>query len=805
MNPNPTPRSLIVLAIAALILTTTGWAAAFITPDTLVPETERAWPREFADGDLTFTVYQPQVESWNGRKLEARCAVSVQNKANPQPSYGVVWFEARSDVDKERRMVALSDFKMTKSTFPAQAKTGAGPADFLKTKLPETTREIALDRLETALAVTQAESATRSVPLKNDPPKIIFSEKPAILVLIDGTPALRDTQAQSIKRIINTRACILFDTSSGTYYLFVRNGWLSATNINGPWAQSSNPPATLIPIKDAAVAAHIVDTYSDSDSATPTGGATSYAPVVVYVSTTPAELIELTGKPALQPISNTQLLQVTNTTGDVFMNVANQNYYVLVSGRWFQSKSLDGSWTFVPADKLPPDFAKIPENHPKGDVLVSVAGTEQAKEAIIANTIPQTAQVKRSEAKLAVSYDGPPSFKPIETTSMQYAANTQTPVIQISPQAFYAVENGIWFTAPSAAGPWTVAASVPPTIYTIPPSSPVHYVTYVQTYAATPEVVYVGYTPGYYGTCVAAAGTVVYGTGYYYPPYVGTAWYGYPYTYGCGAAFGWGAATGAAVGFGVGMAVGACCHPWWGPVGWNTWHGYGYGAYGHYGNVNFNNVNVYNHWGNTVVNNHWGNTNINNHVGNTNINNHIGNTNINNHVGNTNINNHVGNTNISNRVGNNNVNNRVGNNNINNRAGENNFNNRAGDANRNNLYSDHNGNVYRQNGDGSWDRNNNGNWQKHDGNDANRQGLNRDAQARTTGDQRSNNWQQSRGNGSGGEGNRGGEANRGGQGGGSFGGGNRGGEGGGSRGSGGFRGGGGSRGGGGGHGGGGRR
>jgi len=45
--------------------------------------------------------------------------------------------------------------------------------------------------------------------------------------------------------------------------------------------------------------------------------------------------------------------------------------------------------------------------------------------------------------------------------------------------------------------PWVVAASVPAVIYTIPASSPLHYVTYVRIYEATPQVVYVGYTPGY--------------------------------------------------------------------------------------------------------------------------------------------------------------------------------------------------------------------------------------------------------------------------------------------------------------------
>ena len=59
-------------------------------------------------------------------------------------------------------------------------------------------------------------------------------------------------------------------------------------------------------------------------------------------------------------------------------------------------------------------------------------------------------------------------------------------------------------------GPWAVAASVPAVIYAIPPSSPVHYVTYVRVYAATPQVVYVGYTPGYTGTIVSVDGVVVY-------------------------------------------------------------------------------------------------------------------------------------------------------------------------------------------------------------------------------------------------------------------------------------------------------
>ena len=58
-----------------------------------------------------------------------------------------------------------------------------------------------------------------------------------------------------------------------------------------------------------------------------------------------------------------------------------------------------------------------------------------------------------------------------------------------------------------------MATAVPTEIYRIPASSPIHYVTYVHVYGFTPQVVYVGYTPGYMGTVVTPYGTVVYGTG----------------------------------------------------------------------------------------------------------------------------------------------------------------------------------------------------------------------------------------------------------------------------------------------------
>src|SRR4029077_14912229 len=130
------------------------------------------------------------------------------------------------------------------------------------------------------------------------------------------------------------------------------------------------------------------------------------------------------------------------------------------------------------------------------------------------------------------------------------------PIIQVD-GAFYGVKSGVWFTAPQITGPWVIATAVPPAIYMIPASSPLHYVTYVRIYSYTPQVVYVGYTPGYMGTVITPEGTVVYGTGYANDPRSGSASKPTPLTYGIAAAPIYSPAVGFTFGFALGLATSA--------------------------------------------------------------------------------------------------------------------------------------------------------------------------------------------------------------------------------------------------------
>lgn len=516
--------------------------------------TDKGWPRTFSSGATSFSVDQPQIEHWKDNRFEARAAVAVTTGQSKQPGYGVVWFAARTEIDKVNRLVTMSDFVVTKTSFPATPDRAAAYQNLLQTQVLKTAEVIALDRLLAELAITQARTSGSGYQLKNDPPEIFFSTQPAILVLIDGEPVLRPVKETKLNRVINTRLLILQHQATGKYYLHLMDGWMESDAAVGPWTVAWNTPSDLKKALAAAAESKQVDLLDGSSDKRPSlsEAAKQNALPVIYTSQKPAELLQSQGEPRFTPIEGTDLLFVTNSENDIFLDTIKQERYVLISGRWFRGKSMNGPWEHVPGDWLPTDFARIPPTHEKASVLASVAGTPQAKEALIANEIPQTATISRSTATLTVDYDGQPEFSPIENTTLKYAVNTSTPVIAVNAGSYYAVTNGVWFVAKSARGPWAVATAVPAAIYTIPPSSPVHKVTYVKVYGSTTDAVYVGYTPGYYGTVVSSSNVVVYGTGWYYRPYIGSYWVGSSYTYGYGAGFTWSTYGGWGVAYGTG-------------------------------------------------------------------------------------------------------------------------------------------------------------------------------------------------------------------------------------------------------------
>ena len=536
-------------------------------------------------------MFQPQVERWDGNVVEFRAAVQVNPSGSKQEAFGVIWASAHTTVDRVSRMVGFDELKLLRSNFPSLSDNGAGlVADLGTFFVTNPARPMSLDRLQASLVAAQAQTPS-GVPVRTDPPQIIVSTSPALLVMIDGAPVVKPVSETGLERVLNTRALIL--RSGSTFYLHAYDGWLQAATLEGPWTRARAPRgADALAAKLAQTG--VTDLLDGGPNAQPKPTLDKEVPVI-YVSQSPAELIVFSGQPAFSPLADTGLLRASNTTADVLVDTTDNRYYSLISGRWYRAAAMSGPWSYVANDALPASFARILADSPAGAVLASVAGTPQAQEAVIANSIPQTASVPlKNGPRFTPTFDGPPQYRAIDGTTLSYVVNAPMPIVRVDATSFYAVQSGVWFTAPSVTGPWIVAKAVPPAIYSIPLSSPVHYVTYVRIYGATPTVVYVGYTPGYTGTVVATSGVVVYGTGYTYAPWVGTVYYPVPVTYGVAAQPIYNPAVGFAFGFAVGVALANPYYHWgtpyYHPAYWGT---------PCCGTV-ARSANVYGQWGNTV-------------------------------------------------------------------------------------------------------------------------------------------------------------------------------------------------------------
>jgi len=599
MKPSRIATALFIVLVAAQGSLTAAFAQnapAAAAPSAALPADP--WPRDVSIPSAAILVYQPQVNKWDGNQIDFRAALAIKPTGAQQETFGVVFATARTQVDKVTRMVVFEDLKITKADFPTLPNRGAVYTAELQRQFATDLRTISLDRLEASLAAAGIKPP--AVPVNNAPPQVIISYSPAILVPIDGAPVLKPVPNHSrVQRVINTRALILQGGFGNMYYIHVYDGWLAADSITGPWTQAALGPLqrnVADSIAQELSKAGSVDLLDGGPKANPKPSLVNGVPAI-YTAQGPAELVVFNGQPDFAPIVGTQLLWASNTTNDVLIDTTSNNYYVLLAGRWFRSAALTGPWTFVASNAVPADFAKIPPGSLAGAVLPSVAGTPQAQEAMIANTIPQTATVPLTNGpKLTPNFDGPPQYSQIPGTPLTYVVNASVPLIQVDPNAYYAVSAGVWFTATQLTGPWVVARSVPAVIYTIPPSSPLHYVTYVRIYEATPTVVYVGYTPGYLGTVIEPSGTVVYGTGYVYSPWIGAVWYPAPVTYTVAAAPIYNPYVGFTFGFAMGLATAAWTTPYYGYYG-----AYYHPAYwGGYPCCASASANVYGHWGNTV-------------------------------------------------------------------------------------------------------------------------------------------------------------------------------------------------------------
>ncbi len=94
----------------------------------------------------------------NSRRAQLSQVTEGQGK---QPSFGVLWFNARTEIDKVNRLVTFSNFKVTRLNFPSTPYRAAAYESALQTRVSEKAEVIALDRLLADMAANQTAKSER--------------------------------------------------------------------------------------------------------------------------------------------------------------------------------------------------------------------------------------------------------------------------------------------------------------------------------------------------------------------------------------------------------------------------------------------------------------------------------------------------------------------------------------------------------------------------------------------------------------------------------------------------------------------
>ncbi len=173
------------------------------------------------------------------------------------------------------------------------------------------------------------------------------------------------------------------------------------------------------------------------------------------------------GNPILTAIEKTDLMAVINTPFPMVFRKTDKTYYLIGKETWYRSRNVSGQWQET--------------NNPPADVAALEREASDDEDAEVSVTSGMLVFGATEPTEL-LSIRGDPQFVPFPGNNLMVVKNT---------------DNN----------------------------------TYVYIYDSTPDVVYVGYTPGYTG-CYIHHGVIVYGTGYHYRPWYRHYYYPRPFTYG---------------------------------------------------------------------------------------------------------------------------------------------------------------------------------------------------------------------------------------------------------------------------------
>ena len=249
-------------------------------------------------------------------------------------TFGVIFATARTQVDKVARTVVFEDMQDHQDRLPdaAESRRRLRARAARRNSRRKVTHDLA--RPAAVVARGRRRQAADGRGAEQSAAGASSATRRRILVPIDGAPVMkpvpdrlavparhqhaRADPAGRARRQLSSSTC----TTAGSCRRRSTGPWTQAVPAAGRRRQPSRSSSRRPASSTCSTAAPRPIPKPSLANGVPT----------IYTSQVPAELIVFKGQPDFVPIVGTQLLWASNTTSDVLINTANNNYYVLLVG-----------------------------------------------------------------------------------------------------------------------------------------------------------------------------------------------------------------------------------------------------------------------------------------------------------------------------------------------------------------------------------------------------------------------------------------------------------------------------------------
>jgi len=347
MNPGP------ALLAASLVLAGTLAPAA--------PSPAPSWPVEIRAGEPSIALHRLQIESQEGEAVRAKAAVVVRDKGLPSRT-GAIWVSARTDAAAETSRLQLCDLTVVKGSFPSERDGGTALVEAVGAALARETScgAPSLPPLPAGAAPALAPGpslapAPSLVPAPSpDTPRVVFTDRPAVVVHLDGEAEIRPVEGTSWLRVVNTRSLVLQDKGTSRFFTPVAGRWLVGPGLGGDWGFAKHFPPGLDALATKLSLENGLDLATQPADDVRAWLRAGKAPAVVFF-TRPTVVLRASERRTAVP---------GNLDAELHHDAASSRFFLRADGAWYRARSREGPWKRVAVDAVPKEFGARRERSP---------------------------------------------------------------------------------------------------------------------------------------------------------------------------------------------------------------------------------------------------------------------------------------------------------------------------------------------------------------------------------------------------------------------------------------------------------